>query len=121
MIEFPPVYMKMLPKVPGKLGLVTEENLVQQNLCLDVPPDNIKLPFRVPNTFGRKEIIYNLTTFFGHPVTNFENGNNNFKQRHTLYTEFFLWHATSGELGRTKVGCLVVTLKVPHVMKTQGV
>jgi hypothetical protein len=76
MIEFPLVYMKRSPKVPGILGLITEENLVQQNLCLDVPPDNFKLGFHIPNTFGRKEIIYNLATFFGHPVTNFENGNN---------------------------------------------
>jgi len=71
-IEFPPVYMKRLLKVPGKLGLVTEENLVQPNLCLDVLHDNIKLLFQIPNTFGRKEIISNLTNFFGHPVTKFK-------------------------------------------------
>lgn len=64
MIEFPLVYMKMLLKLPGKLELVTEENLVQPNLCLDVPPDNIKSRFKIPSMFGRKEIIYILTIFF---------------------------------------------------------
>ena len=93
MIEFPLIYMKRLLKVPGKLGLVTQENLVQPNLCLDLPRDNITLRFQIPNMFGKKKIIYNLTTFFGHPVTNFENGNN-FKQQHILYTQFFLRHAT---------------------------
>jgi hypothetical protein len=70
-IEVPLVYMKRLLKVPGKLGLGTEEELVQPNLCLDVPPYNIKLRFQIPSSFGRKEINYNLTTFFGHPVTKF--------------------------------------------------
>jgi hypothetical protein len=32
----------------------------------------IKFLFQIPNKFGRKEIIYTLTTFFGHPVTKFK-------------------------------------------------
>ena len=114
MIELPLVYMKRLPKFPGKLGLVNEENLVQPNLCLDVPPDNIKLRSKIPNTFGRKEIIYNVTAFFGHSVTNFENGNNIY-----CIHNFFLWNVTCGELVMTKDACLVVRFKVPHAMKVQ--
>jgi hypothetical protein len=33
-IEFPPVYRKRLLNVPTKLGLLTEENLVQPNCVL---------------------------------------------------------------------------------------
>jgi hypothetical protein len=40
MIETGPlVYTKSLLKVFGKLSLVTEENLVQPNLCFEVPTD----------------------------------------------------------------------------------
>jgi len=60
--------MKRLPKVPDKPAVVTAENLVQPNLCPDVPPDDIKLRFQTPNAFERT--TYNLATYFGHPVTN---------------------------------------------------